>query len=124
MKRLSNYYKMYSLNLHFNKIFKGNAETVKDPFLSLAEADKGVLTVPFSVTRKHYFIKKNVIMLAFILELLSAGFSNPPAVFGSTDATAPLEASGALPIKLHEGIGINVHSSDTFYTERLKMKLQ
>lgn len=54
---------MYSLNLHFNKIFKGNAGTVKDPFLSLGEADKGVLTVPFPVTRKHYFIKKMLLCL-------------------------------------------------------------
>lgn len=58
MKRLSHYYKMYSLNLHFNKIFKGNAETVKDPFLSLRETYKGMLTISFSVTQKHYFIKK------------------------------------------------------------------
>lgn len=54
---------MYSLNLHFNKIFKGNAKTVKDPFLSLREADKGLLTVPFSLTRKHYFIKKMLLYL-------------------------------------------------------------
>lgn len=91
MKRLSNYYTMYSLNLHFNKIFKGNAETVKDPILSLGEADKGVLTVPFSMTREHYFIRKILLMLVFILELLFADFSSPPGVFGGTDATAPLE---------------------------------
>lgn len=124
MKRLSNYYEMYSLNLHFNKIFKGNAETVKDPFLSLREAYKGMLTVSFSVTRKHYFIKKNIIIFAFILALLFADSSKPPDVFGGTNAIVALVLSGALTIKVDEEITINVRSSVTFYIERLKMKLE
>lgn len=77
---------MYSLNLHFNKIFKGSARTVRDPFLSLREAYKRVLTVPFSSDMEALFHQENVIIFLLILALPNSGSSPAASVFGGINA--------------------------------------
>lgn len=123
MKRLSNYYKMYSLNLHFNKIFKGNAETVKDPFLSLGEADKGVLTVLFSMAQKHYFIKKMLLCLCSSWGSPLQTFPVPQLYLGAQMPLYHLRCEEPFPssqMKRSTQMFINVHSSVMFYPERQK----
>lgn len=44
----------YSINLHFNKVFKGNATTVKGQLLSLRDIYKGMPIFDM----KAFFIKK------------------------------------------------------------------
>lgn len=55
----------YSINLHFNKVFKGNATIIKDQLLSLRETYKGMPICDM----KALFYQENIIRPAASLQI-------------------------------------------------------